>query len=86
MRLISGIPQESKMEMKADLHDLIVSVLRKYPGLSYFQVSPVSQMGWKEADDRDTMISCLFSISLISHSQRGRLGQVEPRGSIHAMR
>jgi len=38
--LISGIPQESKVEMKADLHDLIVSVLRKYPGLSYFQVSP----------------------------------------------
>jgi hypothetical protein len=42
MRLMAGIPQESKMEMKADLHDLIVSVLRKYPGLSYFQVSPVS--------------------------------------------
>jgi len=39
-----GIPTESKTEMKADLHDLIVSVLRKYPGLSYFQVSPDSWM------------------------------------------
>ena len=39
-----AVPTESKTEMKADLHDLIVSVLRKYPGLSYFQVSPDSWM------------------------------------------
>lgn len=39
-----GIPSESKMQMKADLHDLIVSVLRKFPGLSYFQVSRGSKM------------------------------------------
>lgn len=37
--LTVGIPKEAKTAMKADLHDLIVSVLRKYPGLSYFQVS-----------------------------------------------
>jgi len=39
VQLMTGIPNESKMEMKSDLHNLIISVLRQYPGLSYFQVS-----------------------------------------------
>jgi len=34
-----GLPAEEKLEMQADLQDLIVGVLRKYPNLSYFQVS-----------------------------------------------
>ncbi|KAK6904424.1 hypothetical protein I203_105237 [Kwoniella mangroviensis CBS 8507] len=32
-----GIPAQSKLELQADLNDLIVGVLRKYPALSYFQ-------------------------------------------------
>ena len=35
-----GIPKESKLTMQAELHLLIVHILRKYPSLSYFQVSP----------------------------------------------
>jgi hypothetical protein len=34
-----GLPKEDKAEMQADLQDLITGVLRKYPALSYFQVS-----------------------------------------------
>jgi len=34
----TGLPPEGKLEMQADLQDLIVGVLRKYPTLSYFQV------------------------------------------------
>jgi hypothetical protein len=34
-----GLPKEDKAEMQADLQDLIMGVLRKYPALSYFQVS-----------------------------------------------
>jgi hypothetical protein len=33
-----GILPERKKAMQADLHDLIVCVLRRYPTLSYFQV------------------------------------------------
>ena len=33
-----GVRAEGKLEMQADLQDLIVKVLRKYPQLSYFQV------------------------------------------------
>jgi hypothetical protein len=33
-----GIRPEHKLAMQADLHELIVGVLRRYPGLSYFQV------------------------------------------------
>ncbi|ORX39039.1 hypothetical protein BD324DRAFT_618319 [Kockovaella imperatae] len=32
-----GIPKESKLTMQAELHDLIIHVIRKYPSLSYFQ-------------------------------------------------
>ncbi|ORY26234.1 rab-GTPase-TBC domain-domain-containing protein [Naematelia encephala] len=32
-----GLPKESKAAMQADLQDLIVGVLRKYPKLNYFQ-------------------------------------------------
>ena len=34
----AGIPPEDKDEMQADLQDLIVGILRKYPTLNYFQV------------------------------------------------
>lgn len=37
--LIPDTPRESKEALKADLHDLIVGVLRQRPGLSYFQVT-----------------------------------------------
>ncbi|WVQ93323.1 hypothetical protein IAU59_000391 [Kwoniella sp. CBS 9459] len=32
-----GLPSQSKLELQADLNNLIVGVLRKYPALSYFQ-------------------------------------------------
>ncbi|WVF65676.1 hypothetical protein IAT40_000407 [Kwoniella sp. CBS 6097] len=32
-----GLPSKNKLELQADLNDLIVGVLRKYPALSYFQ-------------------------------------------------
>ncbi|KAK8843409.1 hypothetical protein IAR55_007066 [Kwoniella newhampshirensis] len=32
-----GIPAQLKLDLQADLQDLIVGVLRKYPALSYFQ-------------------------------------------------
>lgn len=34
-----GLPPGSKQAMQDDLQDLIVGVLRKFPGLHYFQVS-----------------------------------------------
>ena len=39
LKLWIGRPAEGKLRMQADLQDLIVGVLRKYPKLSYFQVS-----------------------------------------------
>jgi hypothetical protein len=63
--LIIGIPQESKMEMKADLYDLIVNVLSQYPGLSYFQVSLCTQCFLTESAKligRGIMILCLSCI------------------------
>lgn len=60
--LIVGIPPEAKTEMKADLHDLIIGVLRQYPTLSYFQVSPssVSRAGLMR---RGTTTSCRYCTS-----------------------
>ena len=60
--LMTGIPPEAKTEMKADLHDLIIGVLRQFPTLSYFQVSPSSifRAGLMR---RDTMTSCRYCTS-----------------------
>ena len=33
-----GLPSKGKLEMQADLQDLTVGVLRRFPKLSYFQV------------------------------------------------